>query len=144
VVLARERGSEAYGALATDPGLTPVLVRPDAELYEVRDWAGSATGPDGEAYELHRPIPPVIRTDAPEGSVLSVAGAPGWVQGWGHPVAVTEDGRLRLGAGGGTLWFWPSIVIFVTDLALAGLGIRCLASRSGRFGRILAPGRPRG
>ncbi|MCU1370926.1 MAG: hypothetical protein JWO77_2120 [Ilumatobacteraceae bacterium] len=144
VVLARERGAEDYAALAADPGLDPVLTVPDVELYEVRDWSGRATGPDGTAHDVSRPIPPLIRTDAPDGSVLSVAGAPGWVQGWARPVAVTGDGRLRLEGTGGTLWFWPAIVILVTDLAVAGLGIRCLASRRGRFGRILAPVRPRG
>ena len=144
VVLVHERGADDYAALATDPGLDHVLALPDADLFEVRGWEGAATAPDGTSFGLRRPIPPVLRTDAPAGSVLNVAGAPGWVQGWGHPVAVTDDGRLRLEGGGGTLWFWPAGVIFVTDLVIAGLGIRCLASRRRRFGRILAPGGPRG
>jgi len=144
VVLAHERGAEAFAGLERDPGLEPVLTGPEADLYEVRAWSGPATAPDGTPHDLERPIPPILRTDAPEGSVLDVAGAPGWVQGWGHPVAVTSDGRLRLEGSGGVVWFWPAIVILATDLALAGLGICCLASRPGRFCRILAPHRPRG
>ncbi|WP_421121046.1 hypothetical protein ACE2AJ_07165 [Aquihabitans daechungensis] len=144
VVLAHEPGAEAYGALEDDLGLDHLVKLPGADLYEVRGWKGAATGPDGAAHDLRRPVPPVLRTDAPAGSVLNVAGAPGWVQGWGRPVAVTDDGRLRLEGSGGTVWFWPSIVILVTDVALAGLGIRCLASRRARFGRILAPGGSRG
>jgi hypothetical protein len=140
VVLAHQPGSEAYGALADDPGLDHFLDLPGADLYEVRAWRGRAIGPDGRPHDLHRPFPPVIRTDAPRGSVLHVAGAPGWVQGWGHRVAVTSDGRLRLEASGGTLWFWPAVVILLVDLTVAGLGISCCASRRRRFGRILAPG----
>ncbi|MGN6694907.1 MAG: hypothetical protein ACTHN0_12105 [Aquihabitans sp.] len=144
VVLAHERGSEQLGAVGSDPGLDHVLALPGADLYEVRAWEGAAMAPDGSAHRLSRPVPPILRTDAPRGSVLNVAGAPGWVQGWGHPVAVTADGRLRLEGDGGTLWFWPAIVILVTDVVVAGLGIRCLASRRRRFVRILAPVAPRG
>lgn len=144
VVLARQPGSADFGVLATDLGLDHILTLPEADLYEVRAWEGEAVAPDGTPFEVGRPIPPVLRTDAPAGSVLNVAGAPGWVQGWGRPVAVTADGRLRLEGSGGTVWFWPAIVIFVTDLAVVTLGIRCMASRRARFGRILAPGASRG
>lgn len=144
VVLAHERGAESYAELSADPGLRSTLALPGVDLYEVIDWAGPANAPDGTAHAIDRPIPPLIRTDAPTGSVLDVAGAPGWVQGWGHPVAVTDDGRLRLEATGGTIWFWPAIVILVTDVAVAGWGVRCLASRRRRFGRILDRGCPRG
>jgi hypothetical protein len=143
VVLARERGADDLGAVATDPGLDHMVSLPDIDLYEVRAWEGSATAPDGTVHEVDRPIPPIVRTDAPEGSVIDIAGAPGWVQGWGQAAAVTADGRLRTG-GAGTLWFWPAVVILVTDLVVVGLAIRCLASRRGRFVRILAPDQPRG
>lgn len=144
VVLVHEPGFEAFARLGDDPGLERVLALPDADLYRVRGWNGPATAPDGTASTLERPVPPVLRTDAPEGSVLDVAGAPGWVQGWGRPVAVTSDGRLRLTGSGGVLWFWPAVVILLVDLGIAGLAIRCVRSRRGRFCRILAPDRPRG
>ena len=144
VVLVHEPGSELLGSLGTDPSLEAVLALPQADLYEVRGWEGPATAPDGAVFDVRRPFPPVLRTDAPEGSVLDVAGAPGWIQGWGRPVAVTADGRLRLEGAGGTLWFWPSVAIFLVDCTIAGLAFRCLASRRARFGRILAPSGPRG
>jgi hypothetical protein len=144
VVLTHEAGSADYGELAIDPGLDHVLALPDADLYEVRGWVGAAVGPDGGGHDLSRPLPPVIRTDAPPGSLLSVAGAPGWVQGWGHPVTVTADGRLRIDGDGGVLWFWPAAAILLADVIVAGLAIRCVRSRSGRFGRILARDRSRG
>lgn len=144
LVLAHERGAEAFPALAADPGLDQVLDRPDIDLFEVRGWRGPATAPDGTARDLDRPVPPLLRTDAPAGSVLDVAGAPGWVQGWGTAVGVTADGRLQLEGSGGTLWFWPALLILAIDALVAGLGICCLASRRRTFGRILAPQATRG
>ncbi len=143
VVLAHERGSEDFGVLATDPGLERVLALPDADLYRVRSWVGPAEAPDGTAHDLDRPFPPVLRTDAPRGSVLDVAGAPGWVQGWAQPASVTADGRLRL-EGTGTVWFWPAALILAVDLVVAGLAVWCLRSRRRTFDRLLAPGGPRG
>lgn len=143
VVLADERGVDDYRSVADDPGLAHVVDLPDIDLYEVRGWQGSATAPDGTVHRFERPIPPIVRTDAPAGSVLDVAGAPGWVQGWGTAATVTDDGRLRT-EGAGALWFWPAAVLVAVDLVLAGLAIWCFASRRGRFRRILAPDRARG
>ncbi|WP_426574101.1 hypothetical protein [Aquihabitans sp. McL0605] len=139
VVLAHERGAQDYEALPADPGLEHVLALPDVDLYEVRGWAGPATGPDGTAHDLRRPVPPVLVTEAPRGSVLNVAGAPGWVQGWGTAVQVTGDGRLRLEGGGGVIWFWPALLILAVDAAVASVTIWCMSSRRRLYSRILAP-----
>ncbi|MFN8018199.1 MAG: hypothetical protein U0P45_08755 [Acidimicrobiales bacterium] len=143
VVLAHERSFEDYGALATDPGLRRRSLSPEADAYEVRGWRGPAVAADGSTHDVRRPVPPVLATDAPAGSVLDVAGAPGWVQGWGRAARVTADGRLQT-TGTGTLWFWPAPLLVALDLALLGGAIWAIRSRRRDFGRILAPRAPRG
>lgn len=143
VVLVHEEAWERYGALERDPGLRLALDLPDAELYEVVGWAGPAVGADGAARTLERPAPGVLRTDGGRGTVLHVAGAPGWRQGW-SAVRVTDDGLLELPAEGGVIWFSPAPVLVIGHLAvLAGI-VGAFASRRRRFGRFLAPRTPRG
>lgn len=139
VVVVHESNWEDYASLFGDPGLDLVIERPDVDLYEVRSWSGAATGPDGAAYDLERPIPPVLRTDAPRGSVLHVAGAPGWIQGWATPATVTVDGELHLEGDAGVLWFWPAIPLAVVDAALLVGAVLAFRSRRAKFGRFLAP-----
>ena len=88
----------------------------DATLWRVRSWRAPVVGPDGSGHDLDRPLQPFLRTDAPGGSVVGVAGAPGWVQGWFRPVGVTEAGLLELPDGGsGPVWFWPAPVLVLLD-----------------------------
>jgi hypothetical protein len=124
VALAHNRGWERYASLDTEPGLRPALSTPDLDLYEVVGWRGPAVDRSGRAHRLDRPIPPILTTDAPAGSVLDVAGAPGWVQGWGTPVDVTADGRLRLRGGAGVLWFWPAPVLLALDASVLAAALR--------------------
>lgn len=139
VVLAREPGWEDYGALLSDPSLRQVLADDDIDVYEVVGWDGPVRSADGGSYAVERPIPPLLRTDAPGGSVVDVAGAPGWLRGT-TPVPVTADGRLRLPDVGGPVWFWPAAAIAAADLlVLVGAGW-ALSSRSRDLGRILAGG----
>lgn len=129
VLLAHERGWEGYGALRGDPGLRLVQHGPTADLYAVRAWAGPATAPDGSSHRVGRPFPPVLTTRAPKGSVLDVAGAPGWVQGWSDPVAETADGRLRLTGTGTIVWFWPAAALIVADVFLMSAVIWSMGRR---------------
>jgi hypothetical protein len=132
VVLAKQGRWEQYRALDGDPALRVRLDDDDVRVYEVRGWDGPATSPDGRAHRLSRPIPPVLRTDAPRGSVLDVAGAPGWLQGWGTPVRVTGDGRLRLEGHGRIVWFWPAAALAAFDGILVILAAAALrADRRG-------------
>ena len=135
VIVVHERNWERYAPLTTDPGLERVLDRPDVDLYRVRGWAGRATRPDGRPARLDRPVPPLLTTDAPKGSVLQVAGAPGWIQGWHTPVAVTPDGRLRLTGDGGIVWFWPAPALVALDLALLAATGVAISSTRGRRSR---------
>jgi hypothetical protein len=144
VVLAHIDAWRTYPSLAADPGLSLRLRAADLDLYEVVGWSGMAQAPGGSTWDLDRPIPPIIRTGAPEGATLSVAGAPGWVRGWGGATSVAADGRLVLETGRGPVWFWPAAVLLVVDAALLGAVIGCARSRRRDFGRILAAEGPRG
>ena len=144
VFVTHEPGGERYRSLVVDPGLERRLALEDVDLFEVRGWLGEAVDQGGNRYELDRPVPPLIRTDAPAGSVLNVAGAPGWVQGWFDPVGVTDDGRLRLAGSGGVVWFWPAPILLGLNVAVLATALVALRLRLRDFGRILAPAATRG
>ncbi len=130
VFLAKEDRWEELRPLVSDLGLRLAFDDGSVALYEVRGWLGAAVGSDGRTWDLERPFPPLLLTDAPAGTVLSVAGAPGWVRGWGHSVSVTDDGRLRLRSDEGPLWFWPAPLLLFVDLALLAAAVE--AARRGR------------
>lgn len=117
-IVVRQPGSDAIEArLAAEPdAFEPAFVVDDATVWSVRSWTAPVRGPDGHPFELDRPLPPLIHTDAPPGSRLGVAGAPGWVQGWFRPVPVTESGLLEMPPGGsGPVWFWPALLLMMVD-----------------------------
>lgn len=111
--------------LADEPdAFRAVVDNDDVTLYEVLSWRGDAVDRTGRGHTVHRPIPPWILTNAPPGSVLAVAGAPGWVQGWFRPVPTDDHGRLVLPAhGSGPVWFWPAVVLAAGDGALVGASV---------------------
>jgi len=125
--VADEPSTQDYDHLADDPGLRVALRTPSVTLYEVAGWTGPVASSNGSRFTLERRYAPIVRTDAPSGSVLSMAGAPGWVQGWGSPAAVTADGRLRLTGARGVVWFWPAPLLIAVDLALLAAGLVVLA-----------------
>jgi hypothetical protein len=113
-------------ALRRDPGLELTLSEPALEVYRVIGWRGPATGPTGQRYDLSRPIPPYISTSAPAGSILDVPAAPGWVRGWGRAAGSTADGRLRLPAGSGPLWFWPALLVVAIHVGVLAAAVGCV------------------
>jgi hypothetical protein len=144
VVLVHEEAWRDYDALALDPGLRLHLALPEVDLFEVVAWPGEAIRRDGAPVEVRRPVPPLLLVAGEPGTVVHVAGAPGWVQGWGSAVRVTDDGLLELPAAGGVVWFWPAAVLLIVDAALAAAGVRAFSSRRVKFGRFLASRRARG
>ncbi|MCU1453619.1 MAG: hypothetical protein JWN46_1765, partial [Acidimicrobiales bacterium] len=137
VVLLRESDWTPYTiVLRRDPGLELVLSDPALEVYRVTGWQGPATGATGQ-YGLRRPIPPYISTSAPAGAVLDVPAAPGWVRGWGRAAGSTADGRLRVPAGSGPLWFWPALLVVGIHVGVLAAAVACaLRVRIGRAGRV--------
>ena len=129
IVVVHERGWASYRALSGDRTLRRSLHGDDVDLYEVRAWKGPAVDRSGGTFRVDRPIPPILFTDAPAGSVLQISGAPGWLQGWFHPARVTADGRLSLTREGGVVWFWPAPALLAFDLALAVVALRAAISR---------------
>ena len=121
VVFARQPSTGPYEARlrAEADVFRVVLADDDVAVYEVAGWVPGAVDPTGAGHPMSRPIRPLIRTDAPDRSVLPVAAAPGWVQGWFRPLSSTPDGRLQLPDGGsGPVWFWPAAALMVVDAAV--------------------------
>lgn len=133
VVVVHEDDWRDYRALNADPGLRRAVHNDDADLYEVIAWRGRATDRGGASHRLDRPVPPVLLTDAPPGSVLDVAGAPGWIQGWSTPVPVTVDGRLQLTGGSGFVWFWPALALVTVDAGLVAATVVAVRRRRGHL-----------
>jgi hypothetical protein len=148
VFLAHERNYDTYATLQHDPALRKVFAGRAVDLFAVRGWRGPVTDPSGGRHSLSRPLAPVLVTHAPKGSVVDVAGAPGWIQGWSSPARVTSDGRLQLTGTGHIVWFWPGAALVLLDLALLGAVILAMRKRHARWsetnqpGQILAPAPP--
>lgn len=143
VVVAHEDAWASYTGIVDDPALRRAIARDDLDLYEVVAWPGPVVTPRGGTAAVSRPVAPLLRTSAPAGSVVSMAGAPGWMRG-GSPAEVTADGRLQLPAGGSRIWFWPAPVLVSIDAVVLVAALACLRSRRRRLGRILATREARG
>lgn len=123
VLLARGGDPVRAAALDHDPGLRVVLRDPAVVLYAVRAPRHPVPA---------RPLPPLVRTEAGRGAVLAMAGAPGWVQGWGSPAEVTPDGLLRLTGHGRVVWFAPAVGLAAVDVAVVAAAVCCWRSRRRR------------
>lgn len=144
VVLAHEENWMTYRAIESDPNLQLEFSGPGIDLYSVRDWIGPGVGPDGQSRTLERIWPPVYRTSGEKGTVLNMAGAPGWVQGFATPTDISPDGRLVLQGNSSLLWFWPAGILLVADLAVLTVAVWSLRRRKVEFGTFLALSGDRG
>jgi hypothetical protein len=122
---------EAYSGLATDPGLTQRIAGDVLDLYEVDDAVAPVVTPSGDAAPRWW-VRPLGSVDAPSGGVWLNDGAEGWMRG-AQPLAGDGPGRLRLPAGGGLLWYWPSVLVLIADLVtLVVVGALCVKMRPSR------------
>jgi hypothetical protein len=117
VVLSHDIDWQTYDGLARDPGLERVVSGPTLELFRVEGWAGAVVTDSGDPVPLDPVVSPFAHLGASGRATVARPGADGWVRGTG-PASVTADGLLRLPAGRGPLWYWPTIVVLVADLAV--------------------------
>ncbi|HYF44863.1 MAG TPA: hypothetical protein VD926_01545 [Acidimicrobiales bacterium] len=123
---------EAYSGLATDPGLTRRIDGDVLDLYEVEEPVGPVVTPDGDRAPDWW-VRPLGQVDATGGGTWLNDGAEGWMRG-GTALSGDGPGRLRLPAGDGVLWYWPSLVVLVAD-AVALAVVVALAAKNPRVGR---------
>lgn len=115
VVLQHDIDWQTYLSLRDDPGLRRVVDGPTLELFEVTGWRGEVVADDGEVLEARGPVAPLVDLAGSGPATWSRPGAAGWVRGL-EPARVAADGRLRLPAGEGPLWYWPALVVLVGDV----------------------------
>jgi hypothetical protein len=114
VVLLHEVDWQEYAELDGDPHLQPVIRSPELTLYRVRGWVGSLTA-NGVAIADHADVRPLHRTATSGPAVLAGPFAVGWLRGL-RPAHRTPVGLIGLPAGGTVVWYWPALVVVLTEL----------------------------
>ena len=123
-----------YRALGTDPGLDVVVDGGLLTLYRVEPWQGAVVADDGRVVRFDPIATPVARV-APSGAATWNAPAQaGWLRGW-TPASSTADGRIRLPAGAGVVWYWPSVLTVGAYLVVAAAFCRSVRI-AGRRARL--------
>jgi len=113
----------SYPGLAEDPDLEAVVDGPTLTLYRVRDARPGAVGPGDEPRSLDPVIGPWARLEGPAAATWFRPGSSGWLRGWAR-AGTTEDGNLAVPAGGGSVWYWPSLLVLAADGITVGAVIR--------------------
>lgn len=119
VVVVHEVDWATYRGLADDPGLAPVTVGDDLDLYRVRDWRGPLVDGVGRSSAPSSPIAPLALVDDPGGLAWQRPSGPGWLRGL-DAVDVNGAGLLELPPGGRVVWFWPAVPAVLADALVAG------------------------
>lgn len=114
VVLQHDIDWQTYRSLRDDPGLQRVVDGPTLELFEVTAWRGPVVTDDGEVLSADGPAAPVAGMAASGAATWARPGARGWMRGL-EPAAVGADGQLRLPAGRGLVWYWPTLLVLLGD-----------------------------
>lgn len=121
VVLQHDIDWQTYLTLRDDPGLERVVVGPTLELFEVSGWRGPVLTDDGAVLSADGPVAPLAGVRGSGPATWARPGASGWLRGL-EPAAVGVDGQLRLPAGNGPVWYWPTLLVVVGDLVCLGAG----------------------
>jgi hypothetical protein len=86
---------------------------------------------NGHVVGVHPVVAPWQRLDASGPAIWSRPAASGWMRGL-HPAGRAPGGLVRLPAGRGPLWFWPSLVVVAGDAAVAaGVVVAARRARTG-------------
>jgi hypothetical protein len=118
VVLLHEENWTDFDILRKDPGLERITGGSSLELFRVRRWKGPAVSRDGRAIGVDTPVLPIADVASDTAVTWYRAGGQGWLRGL-DPIGVTAEGVLAVPAGGGLVWYWPTIVVLLGDLVTA-------------------------
>lgn len=136
VVVLHSADWRAYRSLLAEPGVRPVVGGPSLELVAVEAWRAPVITDAGETLHPRAIVDPLQRLDpSPE----ATWGRP-WQAGWMRGLVAAspgENGLVRLPAGAGLVWFWPTLAVLgahaITVAALAW-AVRPLIARHRREG----------
>ena len=115
VVLQHDIDWQTYLSLRDDPGLERVVDGPTLELFEVTAWRGPVVTDDGMVLSDDGPVSPLASVRGSGPATWARPGADGWLRGL-EPATVAVDGQLRLPAGAGPVWYWPTLLVLLGDL----------------------------
>ncbi len=135
VVLLHEVDWRRYSALSADPGLEAVIATPALELFRVKGWRGPFVDDLGHAVEGRSLLGPLATVEASGPLSWARPAIPGWVRGT-STAGRTETGLVRLPAGDGPVWYWPSLMTLAADMTTLGVAVvalrRCKNARDGK------------
>jgi hypothetical protein len=127
VFLMHEVDWRAYRGLADDPGLERIVRGPAAGLYRVKAWRGPVRTDRGEP-EIDPIVAPLALLEHSGPAVWNAPASGGWLRGL-DPTAQAPNGLLRLPAGSGPVWYWPSLLVLGADTAMAGAVVMAVRRR---------------
>ena len=121
----------SYTGIVDDPGLSLAVSGPSLDLYRVDAWQGPVVA-DGVEVPSSAVVAPVLRVDPSGAAVLERAYQRGWLRGWSTSGS-TPEGLVALAAGSGLVWYWPAVLVLVTDalwLVTVGAAVVLVSRRS--------------
>ena len=137
LVLQHDVAYQRYRGILDDPGLQLVADGNTMSLYRVKAWKGDVWQDDGRPVPSTPVVSPLRHVDASGSARFSAPYQPGWMRGWAV-AGSTHDGLIRLPAGSGLVWYWPTLIVLAADVvtmaALGIVGVGWLRRRRGRSG----------
>jgi hypothetical protein len=122
IVVLHEVDWQDYRGIARDPGLERTVSGSTLDLWRVRAWRGPVLDDTGGTVSLRSVTEPFGDLDASGAATWFRPAAYGWMRGW-EPAHATRGGLLRLPAGTGPVWYWPTVVVLAGDaLTMAAVG----------------------
>jgi len=117
IIVIHEGSYERFLPGLSQLDLEPTIVRSDIELYEVPGWRGEAVTEGGEVIDAPSPGPPFAAFEDGGAFTWFRGYQAGWLRGL-HPVDRVGPGLFGVPAGNGPIWFWPSVIVIATDVAV--------------------------
>lgn len=111
VVVLHEVDWKAYRHFASDPGFRRVVSSSELDLYEVRGWKGPVLSTTGRSIQVSRVAGPISRVPPSGPATWFRPPANGWMRG--TAAASRVESGVRLPAGRGVVWYWPSLLVLL-------------------------------
>jgi hypothetical protein len=122
VVVLHAADWEASRWLSHREGVRAVVAGESVDLLEVTGWRAPVLSAGGAPVALDPVVAPLQHLAASGPAVWAHPAARGWLRGTAS-AGRTPAGLVRLPAGRGPLWFWPSLVVLAADAAAAAAAV---------------------